>query len=165
MAWFTCFWLEKSIIGDENWLGKWLSDPKNRLVLVLPELVVRRGQDLKRCFFLLKIILLDVSPKLVLGKATPWKRSIFVCQKSFFPLIPEMVPWKGRVWKSDFRLPIIVFPSFSRAGALGALTLTTVYMVRSRCKSHAEAWFLEGVWNLILIINRWVCVMCWVLDH
>ena len=92
MAWFTCFWLEKSIIGDENWLGKWLSDPKNRLVLVLPELVVRRGQDLKRCFF---------------------------AENNSFGCISKVGAWKGHTLeKVHFCLPKIVFPSYSRDGAL-----------------------------------------------
>ena len=58
------FGLNRSIIGDENSLGKWLSDPKKatpwkRSILVcqnrffpLPELVPWKGQGLKKWFSL-----------------------------------------------------------------------------------------------------------------
>ena len=114
------FGLKNSIIVDENldenWWGKWISDPKNRLVLVLPELVVRRGQDLKRLFLLAESHSFGCICKVGAWKGHTMGNVIFVCQNRFF----QFPPGRGSssiagalegvgAWKSDFCLPKTVF--------------------------------------------------------
>ena len=116
------FGLKKSIIGDEDWFGMWISDPKNCLVLVLPELVVRRGQDLKRWFLLAGCIC-----KLVLGKATPWKSWCLFAENHFFLFFQRWCLGRCRGWKVIFAccLPKIVFFSI---------------FLSSRCLGRGRCW-------------------------
>ena len=125
MAWFTCFWLEKIDYGDENWVGKWLLDPKNRLVLVLPELVVRRGQDLKRWFWLAESHSSGCICKVGAWKGHTLETVIFVYRKSFF------------------------FSS-SRAGALEGVGIEKVIFAcrQSFFSIFLQSWCLGGVGGL-----------------